>query len=213
MDDLAAADYHVQLPREGDKHCTEVSPRQLGSGDVIDAVPHIVYNRLVTIRALPQRWAQVRGMHSRVRFVAEPGGEEMDAASYSFKRSKAFPNCDSKGRVTVKVRFDSKVSYYRCKKLYYVEFIWDADEEAGLERLAVRSEKPICVTRAPAKRKAVAPAPAPEAVEDRPSKKTKELEEKVEALQGDMDVIKGMLHKIMEMQTSSQGFSWPAELF
>lgn len=205
MDNLAAADYHIQLPREGDKHCAEVSPVQLGSGEVIDAVPHLVYNRLVTMKVIPQRWAQLRGMHSRVRFVAEPGGEEMDAAAYSFKRSKSFPSCDSKGRITIKVKFDSKVSYYRCKKLYYVEFIWDADEEAGLACMAIRSEKPICVTRAPAKRKAVAVA-APTS-----PKKAKELEEKVEALGRDMDVIKGMLKKIMDTQTS-QGFNWP-ELF
>ena len=210
MDNLAAADYHIQLPREGDKHCAEVSPIQLASGQVIDAVPHLVYNRLVTIKAIPQRWATVRGMHSRVRFVAEPGGEEMDEASYSFKRSKSFPSCDSKGRVTVKVKFDSKVSYYRCKKLYYAEFIWDADDEAGLERMVIRADKPICVTRAPAKRKAVAPA---DAEGETVPKKTKELEQEVQALRSDMDVIKGMLKQLMEMQSSAQNVGWPEGSF
>ena len=207
MDELAAPDYVGRLPAEGDKHCTGLFPCQLEGGAVIANVPHVIYNRLITLRATPQRWADPRGMYSRVRFIAAPGGEELDAANYNFRRTKSYPNCDSRGCITTKVKFDSKASFYRAKKLYYVEFVWDADEEQGLEELVVRSNGPLCITRAPSKRKASSEPAATDGEAQFDHKRAKELEVKVEALQADMAAIKGMLHKIMDLQVS-QGLSW-----
>ena len=127
---VAAADaYKVIIASKKGESIPVISSVSLSDGSVMQDVPYVGYNRYQHFSVVPMPGTPNRGIHSRVRIISHPKGEEMDQKGYTIKTNNNTPSVNHAGVVDMNIRLTSLGSSIKTQQVWKLEVSWDQEGE------------------------------------------------------------------------------------